>query len=177
MAVNYELREQHADDGCTALSLGDAALTPLKTFLRKEAKKLHRENLAKTFVLVEKGQARVWAYVSTLCTRIAVEQIDGPAPLEDFRYKNYPAVKLARLAVGATIQGQGAGGMLVDFVVAQVLQQIMPHTGCRFLVVDAKPNSIAFYERKGFRQMKQEADGEQALTTMFIDLDRLIAAA
>jgi len=40
-----EFRELHPDDVCTALSLGDAGFTPLKTFLRKEAKRLHKDNL------------------------------------------------------------------------------------------------------------------------------------
>lgn len=176
-AANFELRELHADDGCSALSLGDAALTPLKTFLRKESKKLHQEDLAKTFVLVRKDETRVWAYVTTLCTHVAVQQFDEPAPIDGFRYKDYPAVKLARLAVDAELQGQGVGGQLVDFVIGLILSHVVPHTGCRFLVVDAKPNSVAFYERKGFGRMGQVADGEQAFTTMFIDLHRLKPAA
>lgn len=171
--ANFELRELRGEDGCTALSLGDAALTPLKTFLRKEAKKLHQENLARTFVLVRKGESRVWAYVTTLCTHVAVQQFDEPGPVDGFRYKDYPAVKLARLAVDAELQGQGLGGQLVDFVIGLVAQHVMPHTGCRFLVVDSKPNSVAFYERKGFVKLGQVADGAHAFTAMFIDLHRL----
>ncbi len=172
-SVTHELRELHASDGCNALSLGDQALTPLKTFLRKEAKKLHHEDLAKTFVLVRTGESRVWAYVTTLCTHVAVQQFDDPAPVDGFKYKDYPAIKLARLAVDADLQGQGVGGQLVDFVIGLAVSHVMPHTGCRFLVVDAKPTSVSFYERKGFSKMGQIADGEQALTTMFIDLHRL----
>ena len=86
--MTYELRELRPDDGCNALSLGDPAFAPLKTFLRKEAKKLHREDLAKTFVLVETGQNRVLAYVTTLCTHVSVQQFDQPDQVEDFRYKD-----------------------------------------------------------------------------------------
>jgi hypothetical protein len=66
--VPFELRELRQGDGCNALSLGTPALTPLKTFLRKEAKKLHEENLARTFVLVPSGETKILAYVTTLCT-------------------------------------------------------------------------------------------------------------
>ena len=62
----FELRELHQGDGCNALSLGDPGLTPLKTFLRKEAKKLHEENLARTFVLVSSGETKVLAYITTV---------------------------------------------------------------------------------------------------------------
>jgi predicted N-acetyltransferase YhbS len=174
---NYELRELCASDGCMALSLGDPALTPLKTFLRKEAKKLHQEDLAKTFVLVKKNQTQVLGYVTTLCTHVAVEQIGISAPVDDFRYKDYPAIKLARLAVDVSLQGQGFGGELVNLAIVQILDHIMPHAGCRFLVVDAKPDSVSFYERKGFQRMRQAADGGHAFTTMFLDLHRLNLAA
>jgi len=43
--VGFELRELSPRDGCNALSLGDQAFAPLKSFLRKEAKKLHQEHL------------------------------------------------------------------------------------------------------------------------------------
>jgi len=169
----YELRALEPRDGCSSLGLGDAKLTPLKTFLRKEAKKLHQDNLAKTFVLVEKGNTRVWAYITTLCTQVSVQQFD-PSPLVDgFRYKDFPAIKLARLAVDVDLQGQGVGSQMVDFVMGLATEHVMPHTGCRFLVVDAKANSVAFYERKGFSKIGQATDGLLSLTTMFVDLHRL----
>jgi predicted N-acetyltransferase YhbS len=171
-AEHFELRELDPDDICNSLSLGGAAFAPLKTFLRKEAKKLHRENLAKTFVLVREGGNRVLAYITTLCTHVAVEQLDDPAPVEDFKYKDYPAIKLARLAVDTSVQGNGVGGQLVDLVIGLVLEHVVPHTGCRFLVVDAKPASVSFYDKKGFRRMGQVVDGGPERSTMYIDLHR-----
>jgi len=171
--VPFELRELHQGDGCNALSLGDPALTPLKTFLRKEAKKLHDENLARTFVLVPSGETKVLAYITTLCTHVAVEQFDQQAVVDGFRYQDYPAIKLARLAVDASLQGKGIGSQLVDFVIGLVVENIMPNTGCRFLVVDAKPTSVSFYERKGFTKIGQLGGEDQGLTAMFVDLRKL----
>jgi GNAT superfamily N-acetyltransferase len=163
----------HPDDGCRSLRLGDESLTPLKTFLSREAKRLHQENLAKTFVLVEPGSIRVRAYVTLLCTHVKVEQFNEPLAVDGFRYKDYPAVKLARLAVDASLQGQGAGSSLVDFAVALAAEHIMPNAGCRFLVLDAKPNSVTFYEKKGFSKMGPVQDGNEQHTAMFIDLHKL----
>lgn len=173
--MSYEIRALADDDGCTSLSLGDPALVPLKTFPRKEAKRLHKDSLARTFVLVETGQAKVLAYVTLVCTHVAVEQFGAPAPVDGFKYADYPAVKLARLAVDASLQGQGVGSQLVDFAVALTEEFIMPHAGCRFLVVDSKPNSIGFYQRKGFVRVGAAEDGAAAFTTMFVDLHRLPA--
>lgn len=171
--MGYELRELLQGDGCNGLSLGNPAFTPLKTFLRKEAKKLHQEHLARTFVIVEKDRAKVLAYATTLCTHVSVEQFGDHALVEGFRYKDYPAIKLARLAVDTSLQGQGVGGQLVDFVIGVATDYVMPHTGCRFLVVDAKPDSVIFYQRKGFTAIGTHSESNDELTTMFIDLSRV----
>lgn len=175
--MGYELRELSPADGCNALSLGGPTFTPLKIFLRKEAKKLHQEHLARTFVLVPKGESKVLAYITTLCTHVAVEQFDErEAILDDFRYKDYPAIKLARLAVDASLKRQGVGSQLVDFVIGLITDYVMPHTGCRFLVVDSKPESVNFYVAKGFIPIGLNNDIEGTTTTMFIDLKRVLTA-
>ena len=92
------------------------------------------------------------------------------------RYKDYPAIKLARLAVDASLKRQGVGSQLVDFVIGLITGHVMPHTGCRFLVVDAKPESVNFYAAKGFVPIGVNTDGENATTAMFIDLKRVLAA-
>jgi predicted N-acetyltransferase YhbS len=173
--VDFELRELAQGDGCNALSLGSPAFAPLKSFLRKEAKKLHQEHLARTFVLVPKGETKVLAYITTLCTHVAVEQFGKHLSLDGFRYKDYPAIKLARLAVDASLQGQGIGGQLVALVVNLITEHMMPYTGCRFLVVDAKPESVSFYAAKGFVAVDPSTDGHSETTTMFIDLHRDVA--
>lgn len=201
--MEFELRELSADDSCNALSLGDEEFRPLKTFLRKDAKRLHLGNLARTFVLVEQDKRRVYAYITTVCTHIAVEKFTAGNPVDDenYRYDDYPAVKLARLAVDESLKLQSIGSQLVDFVVGLAIDFIMPHAGCRFMVVDAKAKSVAFYLKKGFvrvgepateaigaepvsknqtRPPDQAAGAAEAAdrqhTTMFIDLHRLPAA-
>jgi predicted N-acetyltransferase YhbS len=174
--LSFELRELSPADGCNALSLGNPAFAPLKSFLRKEAKKLHQEHLARTFVLVPQGGTKVLAYLTTLCTHVAVEQFDEHEVLNGFRYKDYPAIKLARLAVDTSIKRQGVGSQLVDFLIGLITDHVMPHTGCRFLVVDSKPESVSFYAAKGFLPIGVSNDEENATTTMFIDLKRVLAA-
>lgn len=169
-----QLRALDPDDGCRALSLGDEVFTPLKTFLAREAKKLHKENLAKTFVLVIEGQRKVQAYITLLCTHVTVQQFSAPLNVEGgFKYKDYPALKVARLAVNRALQGSGAGSALVDFAIGLAVDHIMPNAGCRFLVLDAKSESTGFYEKKGFTKMGAVADGGVEHTAMFMDLHKL----
>ncbi|PUE08644.1 hypothetical protein B9Z51_06755 [Limnohabitans sp. T6-5] len=145
--------------------------------MRKEAKKLHQEHLARTYVLVRQGETKVLAYITTLCTHMAVEQFDKhDVVLDGFRYKDYPAIKLARLAVDSSLKRQGIGSQLVDFIIGLITEHVMPHTGCRFLVVDSKPESVNFYSAKGFLPIGISNEGDSATTTMFIDLKRVLAA-
>jgi len=174
--LELSLRLLDPGDGCRSLKLGSPDLVVLKTFLQKEAKELHKRDLAKTFVLVEQDETRVWAYVTLLCTHVQVEDFRQPPDVDvRYRYRQYPALKLARLAVDSSLQGQHIGSALVDFALGLAVEQVMPHVGCRFLVLDAKPNSVSFYERKGFSHMGAVADGGQNLTAMFIDLHKLKA--
>lgn len=169
-----QLRALDPGDGCRSLSLGQAALTPLKTFLAREAKKLHHENLARTFVLVEDGDARIQAYITLLCTHVTVEQFEQPLAVDGgFQYRDYPAVKIGRLAVDKRLQGQKAGSALVEFAIGVAADSIMPHAGCRFLVLDAKAESVGFYLKKGFTSMGPTTDSKVRHTTMFIDLHKL----
>lgn len=174
--MELQLRPLEPNDGCKSLSLGDAAFTPLKTFLAKDAKRLHSENLAKTFVLTEPTEqgCSVRAYFTLLCTHVTVKSLAEPLHVEGgFKYTEYPAVKLARLAVASDLQGKGVGGALVDFAIGLAVEHVMPNAGCRLLVLDAKEQSVGFYKKKGFSSMGPVVDGEVQHTAMFIDLHRL----
>lgn len=170
---NVELRLLDDGDRCNSFSLGDGGLTPLKTYLLRQAKQHHLRHLARTFVIVRAGQNTVLAYASILCTQIRVSDVAVAGGEEDFPYKDFPALRLARLAVDRRYQGTGMGALLVDFILSLAREQIMPHVGCRFLVLDAKPGSVAFYERKGFSKIGEVQDGANPLTLMFVDLYRL----
>lgn len=172
---SYELRLLQDNDGCNALRLGDPELQPLKSFLRGHAKRFHRTNLAKTFVVVEQGQARIAAYVTVLCTQVSVSDVLTPEGEDEYPYGDYPALRLARLAVDSRLQGAGMGSMLVDFVLSLARDQVMPHVGCRFLIVDAKQQSVGFYRKKGFSTIGEVPDGGEPTTLMFVDLHKLAA--
>ncbi|QGU20879.1 GNAT family N-acetyltransferase [Mesorhizobium huakuii 7653R] len=153
MAANaerkFQIRALNDKDGVTSLSLGDATFTPLKTFLRKDAKSHQVASLARTYVAVEDGTERVSAYITVICGEIEVQANHDGEDLQ-YPYPRYPAVKIARLAVDRRLQGGGIGRQLVDLALGITREIISPNVGCRFLVVDAKQPSIKFYERYGF---------------------------
>ena len=169
------LREIQAGDRVTGLSLGEKEAAPLKTFLRKCAKEFHRANVARTYVLVsEDGDPRVWGYITLMCSEI---KLGNAHTLEDCeaanRYNDFPAVKIARLAVDQRIRGRGYGDALVQFAISISLHDIMPRIGCRFLVAESKAGALSFYTRIGFTVLDTEQNKQRKLPVVFIDLHKL----
>ena len=155
-----QFREIRPGDNVSGLSLGHAEYKPLKIFLKKNAKNFHDNNIAKTFVYVQNpdnGTPRVMAYITLICAEIEVDGKQKPDECASAsKYKSYPAIKIARLAVDRTVERQGLGKKLVAFAVATA-QSVMPKVGCRFLVVDSKPQAVSWYEKKaGFTLLDAE---------------------
>lgn len=157
---------------CSSLSVGDAALAPLKTFLRKDALGLEEQSLARTDVVCDRNNQSVRAYLTLVCGEI--ETKDGPK-LGDgisYKYESYPAIKLARLLVDSRLRGKSVGKQLADFAVGLIKSEICPRVGCRFVVVDAKRGSIGFYEKQGFSMLDTETNKRRERPLMFIELHK-----
>ena len=86
------------------------------------------------------------------------------------RYEAFPAVKIARLAIDKNLQGKGFGSMIMDWCINHVRLAIMPHVGCRFIVVDAKRESVTFYEKFGFILLNTHDNHKDEHPLMFFDL-------
>jgi GNAT superfamily N-acetyltransferase len=163
-----QLRPIQPKDNLSKLSLGSENFTPLKIFLRKAALNFHQYNIAKTYVLADDA-ARVWGYVTLLNSEIILNETQRPQEIyESSRYETFPAIKIARLAIDKTLQGQGYGKFFLEWSITLVRDKISPHVGCRFLVVDAKQDSVTFYEKAGFSLFNAEIPDEHPL--MFLDL-------
>lgn len=177
MAAPQELilREIASGDRVNSLSLGDSDNTPLKTFLRKRSKDFHRANIAKTYVLVPEADAsRVWGYMTLICSEIKIGNSHRVDDCEAANvYNDFPAVKVARLAVDTQIQGRGYGEGLVQFAISVARQSVMPLVGCRFLITEAKPGAIGFYERMGFTLLDTKKNRKSPLPMLFLDLNKL----
>ncbi len=49
-------------------------------------------------------------------------------------------------------------------------KNVLPHIGCRYLVVDAKHESIPFYQKNGFTFFDAENNRSNEYPLMFFDL-------
>lgn len=165
----FELRQISPDDRVSGLSLGDAEYAPLKLYLRRHAKAYHAQNAAKTYVFAGTNSCIV-GYITLVCSKI---EIGAPDDIDDYRHPDFPAIKIARLAVDKRFRGNDLGTQLVDWAIAIATKIIMPNVGCRFLAVDAKKSSIPFYERCGFRLLDTDDNKNEDHPLMFMDIGKL----
>lgn len=167
------LRQIECNDATSKFSLGKEILTPLKIFLKKEAFDFHQYEIAKTFILTEERQlpGKIFAYITLMSSQIGLNQDSKPDESPTIgKYDVFPAVKIARLAVDKSVQGRGLGTILLDWCVSHIRLAIMPNIGCRFLVVDAKKDSIEFYQKAGFVLLDTETNHSAEHPLMFFDL-------
>ena len=82
-------------------------------------------------------------------------EIEGLPTAERNKLPRYPlpVLRLARLAVDRSVQGQGLGGRLLRFVL-QLAGRMADDYGCVGVVVDAKPGAVEFYARYGFASVE-----------------------
>lgn len=176
MDEEFEIRQIEAGDTVTGLSLGDADFQPLKSYLKNEARLHQAQGLARTYGLYNLGAnnpKKVLGYMTLVCGEIAAADAPEAQNIADgvlYRYPQFPAVKLARLAVDSSLKGNGWGTIFADLAVGISRNEIAPRVGCRFLVVDAKQKSVAFYKKAGFTLLDTDANRERAEPVMFVDL-------
>ncbi len=174
--LDVQVRQIEPDDRLTGLKLGYEEFAALKTFLQKHAKKFHINNLGRTYAgfLSSNDQTRVIAYMTLVCGEVVTESGDLLNDREiGYPYRAYPAIKIARLAVDFRFNRQGLGRRLVELALGITKSDICPSVGCRFVVVDAKQNSVPFYRKCGFTLLDTAENKARSEPIMFLDMAKV----
>lgn len=146
----------------------------LNGFLFDDAKHFQKELMAVTYILEDPQKNVTVAYFSLLADKISFNP-DGKSVWNKLnrnipnskRRKNYPAVKIGRLAVNEDFSGVGVGTFILDSI--KYAFTTVKRLGCRFLTVDALKSATSFYERNGFLFFT-DLDKEDETRLMFYDL-------
>ena len=151
-ALRVEIRMLMAGEVLPDLPCGDEDLA---AFLKDDAPRLHEQGVVSVY-LAHVGPTLV-GYVALLAdciyvnskerTRLHLRHDDHPA---------IPAVKIGRLAVRSDFQDQGIGTALIRFSIDKALL-ISESVGCRLLTLDAYPDRVAWYEKRGFVRNRRVA--------------------
>ncbi len=150
----------------------------LNGFLFDDAKHFQSELMAVTYLLEDRERNVTVAYFSLLADKITFNPDEKsiwnrlnrniPNPK---RRRNYPALKIGRLAVNESYAGEGVGTFVLDSI--KYAFTTVKRLGCRFLTVDALQSATHFYEKNGF-QFFTEQDKDDVTRLMFFDLKNFV---
>ena len=158
----------------------DCGDTDLNNFLIDDAVHYLNERMAVTYMVELRGE--LLAYYCLLNDKVTFDTTEAqsksvwnsfnrknkiPNPK---RRKNYPAVKIGRLAVASSQAGQGLGKFIIDSVKFMLLSK--SDIACRFLTVDAYNTAFDFYKKNGFDFLTTE-DEKEKTRVMYFDLKRV----
>lgn len=163
-----EIRPLRPDDDRSRFRSGHPALD---WFLQQYAgQNQFRHHIGATYVAVEEG--RIVGYATVSPAHLECEKL---AERERKRLPDYPlpVLRLARLAVHENAQGKGIGRALLRHV-CLLTTRMSADFGCVGLLVDAKPEAVAYYETFGFLRL-EPVSGEAALqpVPMFLAIQKL----
>lgn len=130
----------------------DSGSEPLDAWLREVAQQHQRRGLSKTFVAVaDDAPTRILGfYALTACEVASAELREEMAKKLPRRV---PGLRLGRLAVHRSVQGQGLGELLLMNAIDRS-KKVLEQAGVFALFVDAKDaRAAAFYRKYGFRAL------------------------
>ena len=160
-----EIRALRAGDDRSAFRSGDADLD--RFFRTFAGQNQFRHHIGVTYVAVDDGRAFGFATVAP--GQIEIDDLPAAARKKLPRYP-LPVLRLARLGVDLSAQGQGLGAQLLRFVPHLALK-MADEFGCTGVVVDAKPDAVSFYEKFGFipvEAVEGQLDARPVPTPMFL---------
>ena len=174
--IIFKKLEAAALDQVSRFRMAAESDAALQIFLRRFAKKSADASLTKTYVAKQAGTPQVIGYITIMCAQVALAKtydIPDKAGADGWDY--HPAVRIARLGVADDHRATGLGKKLVELALGMIAGYIEPHVGCRFVIVDAKLQSVGFYERLGFRLLDTAGNRASETPLMFLDLKAHVA--
>jgi len=164
-------------DNDTTLSAFDCGDIDLNDFLLNDAKNYLTAMLAVTYlVIIEDEIAAYFCLSYDSLTRSAILTDEDKALWNKVgrkipnskRRRNYPAVKIGRLAVDQKYAGLGIGKQIIKSVAMMYINE-PHHAACRFITVDAYRSALNFYEKNDFRYLTSK-DTDDDRRAMYFDL-------
>ncbi len=128
----------------------DCGVPALNQYLAQTASQHERNHMTRTFCAVT--DRKIVGYYALTTTETDVSALsDATRKRLRLPYGNIPAMRLVRLAIDISLQGQGLGTRLLMDALKKV-ETVAASTGCVGLFVDAKDNAAAtFYTGFDFK--------------------------
>jgi GNAT superfamily N-acetyltransferase len=157
----------------TVIKPFDSGDADLNDFLMNDAKKHLNSLLTATYLIKVQDEIIAYFCLSNDCLtkdnedKSAWNKVNRTIDNEK-RRRNYPAVKIGRLAVAKNYAGLGFGKLIIR-IVRELYTNKQQQSGCRFITVDAYRNALSFYEKNLFKYMTDK-DKFSETRAMYFDL-------
>jgi GNAT superfamily N-acetyltransferase len=161
--VEIEVRRLRPEDERSEFSSGNADLD--RFFRQYAGQNQFRRHIGSTFVAIADGV--ILGFFTVAASELTATRLPA-ARRKRLPLYPLPVLRLARLAVDERAQGRGIGSALLRAVFA-LAHRMADDFGCIGVVVDAKPEAVAFYERLGF-MMLEAATEQPGPRSMFLEL-------
>jgi GNAT superfamily N-acetyltransferase len=172
VAGTVEIRPLAADDERSGFSCGQPDLD--RFFQHYAGQNQFKLHLAVTYLAVIDGRIAGFATVAAS----TLERATLPESRSKRRMPGYPlpVLRLARLGVDSRAQQLGIGKALLRHVLELALMQ-RDTLGCVGLVVDAKPDAAAYYQRFGFVRLDvREGELASEELALFLGIETVAAS-
>ncbi|MCH5346779.1 MAG: GNAT family N-acetyltransferase [Muribaculaceae bacterium] len=158
----------------TEIKSFDCGDDDLNDFLLSDAKNYFKTMMALTYLLEDEEASKTVAYYSLLNDKIVFDpeyksfwnRLNRHIP-NSKRRKEYPAVKIGRLAVSSQYANQKIGKAIISQI--KYMFSTMQRSACRFITVDAYAAAIPFYQKCGFAFLSEKDKGSNT-RAMYFDL-------
>lgn len=130
----------------------DCGKQVLDAWLAQTARQHQEKDISQTFVAVDVGSPRriLGFYALNACEVVSG---DLPPEIASKMPRKIPAIRLGRLAVDKSVQGQRLGELLLMDAIKRSCE-VRKHVGLFALFVDAKDDgAVTFYGKYGFRSL------------------------
>lgn len=161
-------------DTTTKIKSFDCGDADLNDFLISDAVNYFKSMMALTYLLEDTEANKTVAYYSLLNDKIVFDPEEkklwnklNRRITNSKRRKEYPAVKIGRLAISREYAGLHIGKAIILQI--KHVFAIMRRSACRFITVDAYSAAVTFYEKCGFVFLS-EKDKNSPTRAMYFDL-------
>jgi len=128
----------------------------LDRYLREQVSQDIRRRVATCFVAVD-DDARIAGYYTLSTASVPLLELPESIRRKLLRYNSVPAIRMGRLAVDATFQGQGLGAALLINALKRAAQSDIASA---IFFVDAKDEqAVTFYKKYGFTTFTDTPSG------------------
>jgi predicted GNAT family N-acyltransferase len=137
----------------------------LVNFLVEDALKNQGQRLSVTFLWFYENE--LVSYLTLLNDRINLEEdLKQFFKEKDVHYNSLPALKIGRICVDDKFLRKGLGKLMIEFAIRIAYEISKDKSGCRFITLDAKQDSRAFYKKLNFEILKER----NQTMAMYLDL-------